>query len=92
MEVGGVDGEMAALPKDGSPEFSTTVSETHGVFSNVPAATATCRLLTHCGRGRRSLDAVARRKATRVASRAAAGSSRLRSGSVSVYTFKHVRQ
>ena len=74
---------MAALPKDGSPKFSSAVSEPRGKFSKVPAAAATCRLRIHCGRGRRSLDAVARRKTTRAASRVAAGSwSRLRSRSV----------
>ena len=52
----------------------TAVSEPHCVFSKVPAVAATCRLWRHCGRERRSLDAVAHRKATRAASWVAAGS------------------
>ena len=82
--IGGGHGrENGRLPKDSSPEFSSAVSKPRGNFSKVPAAAATCRLRRHCGRGRCSLDAVARRKTTRAASRVAAGSwSRLRSRSV----------
>ena len=83
MTMGGVGEKMAALSKNGSPEFSSAVSEPRGKFSKVPAAAATCRLRRHCGRGRRSLDAVARRKTTQAASWVAASSwSRLRSLSV----------
>lgn len=49
---GGVGKKMAALPKDGSPEFSSAVSEPRGKCSRVPAVAATCRLQRHCGRGR----------------------------------------
>ena len=51
-------------------------------FFKAPAVVATCRLGRHGARGRRSLDAVACRKATWAASWAAAGGSRLQSRSV----------
>ena len=69
---------MAALPEEGSIEFPPAIGELRGASLMAPAAEAMCRQWRHCGRVKRSMEAVVQRKA----GRAAAGSgSRLRSWS-----------
>ena len=74
--------KMAALPEEGSLEFPPAIGEPRSASLMAPDAEAMCMQQRHCGRGKRSMDAVVRRRASRVASRVAAGSeSRKRSWS-----------